>query len=70
MINKSDSKRLRIQKIIEYVSTYPEEFTEEVRSQLLELLTTNGSTIVSGGSSSGWRSGKYQRVSTTGVDTV
>lgn len=63
VINKSDSKKIKIQKIIEYVLTHPKEFTEGVKNQLLELLTENGPEIVSGGSSSGWTKHKYQRVS-------
>ena len=63
VINKSDSKNIKIEKIIEYVLKHPKEFTKEVQTQLLELLIANGPEIVSGGSSSGWTKNKYQRVS-------
>lgn len=63
VVNKSDTKNRKLQKIVNYVVEHPAEFTTEVKEQLLTLIVENGPQILEGRSSSSWKKNKYERVS-------
>lgn len=63
VVNKSDTKKRKLQKIVNYVVEHPAEFTNEVKEQLLTLIVENGPQILEGRSSSSWKKNKYGRIS-------
>jgi hypothetical protein len=66
VVNKSDTKKKKLEKIVNYVTEHPEEFTNEVKQQLLTLIVENGPQILKGRSSSSWKNNKYERVKKVG----